>query len=302
MTKRQKRKLFTTLCALIIVGFASVFNFIFDESAAMPDEKTEPAIKIDGDDLEVYYLNVGQADSIFIKDQDKNMLIDAGNNEDGQNIVNYLKEMGISKIDYVIGTHAHEDHIGGMDDIIRNFEIGNFYMPDAVTTTKTFEDVLDSLEEKSLEINIPKEDEEITLTNSKINFLYSGTNTSDLNNTSIVLKLTYGNKKFLFMGDATDSTEKKILNKDLKSDVLKIGHHGSQYSSTEEFLDKVNPTYAIISVGTPNSYEHPKEITLTKLKERNIKIYRTDQDGTILITTDGNDIKIETKDIDLDGK
>ncbi len=301
MTKSQKRKLFTTLCALIIIGIAYVFNYV-DKSSAMPDTNTEPVIKIDGEELQVYYLNVGQADSIFIKDQNKSMLIDAGNNEDGQNIVDYLKELGISKIDYVIGTHAHEDHIGGMDDIIRNFEIERFYMPDAVTTTKTFEEVLDSLEEKSIEISIPKEDEELTLTNAKIKFLYSGTNTSDLNNTSIVLKLTYGNNKFLFMGDATDSTEKKILNKDLKSDVLKVGHHGSQYSSTEEFLDKVNPTYAIISVGTPNSYDHPKEITLTKLKERNIKLYRTDQDGTIIATSDGNNIKFTTNNIDLDGR
>lgn len=302
MSKREKRKLFTTLIVLIFIGISTVFGFNLEETKGAPtEEKVKEAVSIDGDDLKVYFLDVGQADSILVIDQDKTMLIDAGNNEDGEKLVKYFESLGITKLDVVVGTHPHEDHIGGMDDIINNFDIGTYYMPDAITTTKTFESVLDALSNKNLEFSVPEEDKVITLNNATVKFIYSGINTSDLNNTSIVLKLTYGNKKFLMMGDATDQTEKKILNKDLESDVLKVGHHGSQYSTTDTFLDKVNPYFAVISVGNPNSYNHPRKETLDKLEKRNIKIYRTDTEGTILATTDGNEIKFEILETDLDG-
>ena len=300
MSKREVRKLVTGLITLlvIIIGALTVPNL--EKSKSKQETKEEPVINIEGEDLQIYFF-VGQADSILIRDKDKNMLVDAGNNEDGELLVNYFKSLGIEKFDYVIGTHPHEDHIGGMDDIINNFEIGAYYMPDAITTTATFESVLDALQNKNLTFDVPEENEVISLTDATIKFLYSGQNTSDLNNTSIVFKLTYGNKKILFTGDATSSTEKKLLDKDLKSDVLKIGHHGSQYSSTEAFLDAVNPNYAIISVGKNNTYKHPRQETLDKLNERNIKTYRTDEDGTIILSTDGNEIKFKTEKTNLNG-
>ena len=229
------------------------------------------------------------------------MLIDAGNNEDGEKLVNYFNSIGIKKFDYVVGTHAHEDHIGGMDDIINNFDIGTFYMPDTITTTKTFEDVLDALENKQIAFNTPETDKTFDFSNTKITTLYTGTNTSDLNNTSIVLRLDYGSNCFVFTGDATSTTENKIVDKNLNCEVLKVGHHGSSYSSSTTFLDKVSPKYAIISVGRDNIYRHPSDITLSKLNDRNIKVYRTDIDGTILMTSDGYNLKINKIKTDTNG-
>ena len=237
----------------------------------------------------------------MIKENDKYALIDAGNNNDGNLLVDYFKKSGITDFEYVFGTHPHEDHIGGMDDIIDNFNIDNFYMPNAITTTKTFEDVLDALDEKNVELNTPTIGEKFNLGNAIFEVMYVGEDDNDLNNTSIVLKLTYGNNKYLFMGDATDSVEKDIINDDIEADVIKIGHHGSKYSSTAEFIKKVNPEYAIISVGQNNSYDHPSTSTIDLLESNNIQIYRTDVDGTIISSSDGNTITFRTEQTNTDG-
>ncbi len=249
--------------------------------------------------LEIYYFNVGQADSILLNNDDYTMLIDAGNNSDGDNINKFISELGIKDIDVIVGTHPHEDHIGGLDDIISNFDIGEIYLPDVTTTSKTFESLLDVIEEKNYEITIPKIDEEFNLKDMKFKVIYTGNSEDDLNNSSIVLKMEYGNTSYLFMGDAESKVEKLILDKDIKVDVLKVGHHGSNYSTSDIFLKKVNPRYAIISVGKDNKYKHPAEETLEKLK--NIETYRTDIDGTIKLVSDGNNISIEKLDVSLDG-
>ena len=256
---------------------------------------------IENGNLQVYFIDVGQADAIMIKENDKYALIDAGNNNDGNLLVDYFKKSGITDFEYVFGTHPHEDHIGGMDDIIDNFNIDNFYMPNAITTTKTFEDVLDALDEKNVELNTPTIGEKFNLGNAIFEVMYVGEDDNDLNNTSIVLKLTYGNNKYLFMGDATDSVEKDIINDDIEADVIKIGHHGSKYSSTAEFIKKVNPEYAIISVGQNNSYDHPSTSTIDLLESNNIQIYRTDVDGTIISSSDGNTITFRTEQTNTDG-
>lgn len=294
----------------IIVGIAIIFYIIFNSDIVNEINKTmasvanvsdtEEKVEVDGD-ITVSFIDVGQADSILIRTNGHNMLIDAGNNSDGEKLVSYFNNLGITNFDYVIGTHAHEDHIGGMDDIIENFDIDTFYMPDATTTTKTFEDVLDAIISKNMSINIPKIDDEFYLDSAKIKIIYAGDKTNDLNDSSIVLKLTYGNNSFLFTGDATSNVEKVILSKDIKADVLKVGHHGSQYSSTNEFLNVVNPKYGVISAGKNNNYGHPTKETLDKLINNNIKIYRTDQDGTIIFTSDGSDISVKTMVTDTNG-
>lgn len=251
--------------------------------------------------LEVYFLDVGQADSILIKLEDEYMLIDAGNNEDGVKLVNYFNELGIKEFKYVFGTHPHEDHIGGMDDIINNFKIDNYYMPDKITTTKTFEDVLDALINNNLQYTILEKGDEFNLSSANFKVIYAGDETNDINDSSIVLKLTYGNNSFLLTGDATSNVEKTLLNYNIKSDVLKVAHHGSNYSSTDEFLDVVSPKYAVISVGKNNSYNHPSNSTLKKLNDRNIKLYRTDLDGTIKFISDGENITITTISTDVNG-
>ena len=307
MKKRRKRRkrlyeliIFVIVLLVIFLQEYGYINLDTLNDINLKQEETLPVLETNGN-LKVFFIDVGQADSILISNSNENMLIDAGNNEDGPKLVNYLKSLGINNFKYVVATHAHEDHIGGMDDIINNFSIENFYMPDAVTTTKTFEDVLDSLEARQLAFQTPKIEDYFYLGSARLEVLYIGNSEDDLNDTSIVLKMTYGSNSFLFMGDATSKIEERIISKDIKSDVLKVAHHGSQYSSTKAFLKKVAPKYAVIEVGKNNTYKHPKKITLTKLQELNTKIYRTDEDGTIIATTDGQNITFETQITDTNG-
>jgi len=251
--------------------------------------------------LVVSFLDVGEADSIFINCDDNNMIIDGGNNADGDLIVNYLKDMGVSKIKYVVGTHPHEDHIGGLDEIIYNFDIGKIFIPDVITTTRTFEDLLDAIGNKDMTYTVPKIGSKYNLGKCKIKVLYTGTDNEDLNMSSIVIRLDYYNTSFLFMGDAPKAIENKIMKKDIDVDVLKVGHHGSNTSSGYEFLNKVNPKYAVISVGKNNSYNLPGKYTLNNLKKLGIGTYRTDELGTIIITSDGNKLNINSKKTNTNG-
>ena len=305
--KNKKINLFNVLVfifVLIYVIFGTdVIKDIKNNVASVSNvTNNSESVKLqDNVNLEVYFLDVGQADSILIKLEDEYMLIDAGNNEDGVKLVNYFNELGIKEFKYVFGTHPHEDHIGGMDDIINNFKIDNYYMPDKITTTKTFEDVLDALINNNLQYTILEKGDEFNLSSANFKVIYAGDETNDINDSSIVLKLTYGNNSFLLTGDATSNVEKTLLNDNIKSDVLKVAHHGSNYSSTDEFLDVVSPKYAVISVGKNNSYNHPSNSTLKKLNDRNIKLYRTDLDGTIKFTSDGENITITTISTDING-
>ena len=296
MTKKQKKQLIEAILVIIITIISIYFNNEKEvQSPTTQNRKTEQVINTsDADNLKVHFIDVGQADSILIEQNNEYMLIDAGNNEDGQLLVNYFNNLGITSFKYVFGTHAHEDHIGGLDDIIENFTIENFYMPEVITTTKTFEDVLDALEAKQVAFQTPKISDELTLKDSKIKVLSILNDDEDLNDTSIVLRLKYGTTSFLFTGDASSTIEKNILNKEIQSDVLKLGHHGSRYSTSKEFLKKVSPTYAIISVGKNNSYNHPHSEVFKRLNEQNVKIYRTDEQGTIIAESNGTIINFTT--------
>jgi competence protein ComEC len=243
--------------------------------------------------LLVHYIDVGQADSILIQVNNKNMLIDAGNRGDADAIVSYLQKQGVKKLDYVIATHPHEDHIGSMSDVIKKFPITEFYAPKKTSTTKTFENMINALNGKK--IITSKAGVELNLgENIKAEFLAPNNDKyEEVNNFSAVLKLTYGDNKFLFMGDAENLSEGEILasSVDVSADVIKVGHHGSSTSSSKEFLDKVSPKIAIISVGKGNDYGHPHKETLEEFKKRGYTVYRTDIDGTIILQSDGKNIK-----------
>lgn len=252
---------------------------------------------IEGKNVVIRYLDVGQADSILIQSDGKNMLIDAGTNDMGKTVVEDLKEYNVQRIDYLIGTHPHEDHIGGMDDVINNFEIDSIYMPKVQNNTKTFEDVLDAISNNGLKITSPEVGYKFMLGNAICEIMSCGTGSSeeinDLNLSSIVIRMTYGEQSFLFMGDAEEENEK--MRSWPQTNVLKVGHHGSNSSTSQEFLNQVKPQIAIIPVGKENKYGHPKQTTVDKLNNMQVEMYRTDEKGTITITCDGKNNIIETE-------
>jgi competence protein ComEC len=247
--------------------------------------------------LKVTYIDVGQADSILVTTPDgKNMLIDAG--EDGNHsgtVVNYLSSQGITKLDAAVATHPHSDHINAMDNVLKAVSVDSFYMPNATHTTKDFENMVNALESVP-EVNETKAGMSFTLGEyvscevlAPIDDSYS-----NLNDYSVVIRLTYGNSHFLFTGDSEKEVEKEILDAgyDVSADVLKCGHHGSSTSSSSDYLDAISPKYAVISCGKDNDYGHPHKETIEALSKRNINILRTDEMGTIVITSDGNTISV----------
>jgi len=251
-------------------------------------------------ELQVHFIDVGQgASQLIIGSSGKTILIDAGNNNQEEEIVAYLRKNGIQKIDILVGTHPDADHIGGLDAVIDNFEIGKIYMPKVQSNTKTFEDVLLAIQRKGLKVSTAKAG--VTLDwepDAKVQMIAPVRDYEDDNDMSAVLKLTFGEISFLFTGDAESKSEHDMINSkaDLKSDVLLVAHHGSKSSTTEAFLDVVKPSFGVIQVGK-NNYGHPAPEILERLNKRGVKVYRNDLHGDIVFITDGKNIKVShTKD------
>ena len=244
--------------------------------------------------LIVNYIDVGQGDSELIECNGKFMLVDAGEREQGSVVVNYLKSRGVEKLDYVVGTHPHEDHIGGLDDVINSdIQIEKVLMPKMQTNTKTFEDVLDAIQNKGLKITAPKKGDTYTLGDASLEVMTDSIeNKKNLNLSSTTLLMKYGNNSFLFMGDAEKENEQTRQWPNV--DVLKVGHHGSKTSSSQEFLNQTKPKISIIMAGAGNSYGLPKQEILDRLNNIGSKIYRTDESGTIIIKSDGCNLSIES--------
>lgn len=266
-------------------------NLNIEENIQPGEKKGEKNTQSTSEIMKVHYIDVGQADSILIENNKEFTLIDAGNNDDGNEVVEYLKKQGVKKIDNLVLTHPHEDHIGGTDTVIKAFDIGKVHMPKVTANTKTFKDVVAAMQEKGIKATVPVVESTFQIGNATATIL--GPNKSeykDLNNYSIVLRVVYGNTSFVFMGDAENESEKEILSKGftVKADVLKLGHHGSSSSTSAEFLSKVSPKYAIISVGKNNDYGHPHKEIVDRLK--GITTYRTDLNGTIVAVSNGEEI------------
>lgn len=244
--------------------------------------------------LIVHYIDVEQGDSIFIElPNSKTMLIDAGEKEYGNTVIDYVKKAGYNKIDYIVATHPHSDHIGGMEAVIKAFDFDKFYMPDYAHTSSTYKNMLTALSIKNKKatkaiagISIYNSDDLSIKIVAPVKDSYSS-----INDYSVVIRIQYKEKSFLFAGDIEETAEKDIT-ENISADVLKVAHHGSSSSSGDDFLSKVNPLYAVISVGKDNDYGHPHKEILQKLKQREIQILRTDEKGTIVISSDGDNIKI----------
>lgn len=251
----------------------------------------------------VNYIDVGESDCVLIQSDGKYMLIDAGNNGDGDNIVDYLENKKIKKLDYVICTHPHADHVGGMDDVIKTFDIGKVIAPAISNTTETYEDLLKAIKNKGLKITKPVVGTKYAI--GKAKFTIIAPNSYDygdnLNNYSIGIKLTNGKNSFIFIGDNETEAIGDILKDkvDLKADVYMCGHHGSDTSTTADLLKAVSPKYAVISVGK-NSYGHPGTNTLSLLANNNITTYRTDENDTIVATSTGTKITFNATATKLD--
>lgn len=255
--------------------------------------------KVDYTSLEVSIVDVGQGDAIFIKTPNgKTILVDTGSKDEKSKILNFINSKDIKSIDMLVGTHPHEDHIGNMATIINDYSVGEVYMPKVAHTTKTFKNTVKAIKEKGLTIKMPNLSEKLKFDDVTIEFVAPNSKSyKDLNNYSIVMKVTYGKNSFLLTGDAEKESESEMLSKnyDLKADVLKLGHHGSSTSSTKKFLQAVNPKFSIASCSKDNEYGHPHEEIINSLKKMNIKLFKTYESGTVTFTSDGKNITVNTE-------
>ena len=253
---------------------------------------TEPTVAPENSTFEIHFIDVGQADAALVLCDGKAMLIDGGNAEDSSLLYTYLKNHNISHLDYVIGTHAHEDHIGGLAGALNYASVGTAYCPATSYDTKAFGNFVKALDKHGVSITVPSTGDSFTLGSAACTILAVNTDSSDPNNTSIVLRIVYGDTSFLFTGDAERVVEQAILNRgaNINSTVLKVGHHGSESSTSYVWLREIMPQYAVISVGKDNSYGHPTEEVLSRLRDAEVKTFRTDLQGDIICVSDGKSV------------
>ena len=281
-----------------LMFWQDVFNYISPtkEVVAYSEEGRELA----EEKMSVHIIDVGKADSIYINSGDKNILVDAGDIDTSNKVLEYLKKRDVKKLDLVVVSHPHKDHIGGMRDIINEIQIERFMMPevpdDIIPTGKTYESMLLALDKNNIKVDKPICGDSFKIGDMELNILSPSKQYDKLNNNSIVIKLKYGNKSFLLTGDAEKEAENDIIRSgyDLKADVLKVGHHGSKTSSTQNFLNAVSPKYAAISVGE-NNKNLPRYSVVSRIEQSNIKIFRTDINGDIVFITDGNNIDVKVE-------
>ncbi len=311
MNDNTKKALMRLLAILIVFIISYAYNRFFMKENLNNSNKVNlkdninnskfADVDLNNEDFNILFMYVGQADSTLIKYKNKTMLIDAGNNEDGKNIVKFLKDKGISKLDYIVGTHYDEDHIGGLDDIIENFDIGKFYLSNGGELGPNYYNLEKAAKKKNLAITIPKVGDKIDFGDVDMEVMaaskFDGKND---NNASIVIQTKYGSRKYLFMGDLEKQEEAK--RKWNEVDVLKAGHHGSNTSSTQEFLNQVKPKYVFVSAGKNNKYRLPNVKAMERIEKTGAKIFRTDvNESSFWLTSNGNDIDIKEVSINLDG-
>lgn len=294
-TKKQKREIIKQLLIPIFLIVAALLYQPVKDFLQLSNERMETTVE--GGELKVTYLDVGQGDATLISKDGFHMLIDAGKNEMGEKVVEYLKREKIKKLDVLVGTHPDSDHIGGIDDVLENFQVDTIYFPDSRKMTKTYRQVEDVLKETNKKRTMPKIGKNYSYGNVVIRFLGPLKEYKDANNDSLVVQLAYGKNRFLFMGDAEEEAEKDLVKQgyDLECDVLKIGHHGSYTATSQMFLQEADPTYGVISCGANNSYGHPHAEVVSRLEDQDVQLYYTDSMGTITAVSDGEHVRMQTE-------
>ena len=287
--KKLANKL-TTIIAVIVLVIASLLGI--DITQFFPQEQVQD---VEGA-LVVHMIDVGQADCFLLVQDGKTALVDCGTRSTGEDAVEYIKGLGITKLDYVVGTHPHDDHMGGMYDVITSFDIGTVIIPDsrdAEITANWYIKLMTELNTGDYKIDYAEKGEAFQLEDAIMKVIAAETDVGgNTNNYSIVLKVSFGQMDMIMTGDAETEVEEIILQSgaNIDAEILKMGHHGSDTSSSEEFLDAVSPEYALISSKVGNKYEHPIKSTMEKLEERNIEVYRTDENGTVVMSITTNSV------------
>lgn len=261
------------------------------------EEPVQFAQPVNGEGLTVHFIDVGQADCALLECDGQTMLIDGGNADDSSLVVSYLETQGISGLDYVVCTHAHEDHVGGLSGPLNTCTVGQVFAPVTEYDSKVFSNFVKYTEKQGLEVTVPEADDTWTLGEAQVSVLGPREEYTDTNNTSIVLRVDYGETSFLFTGDMESTAEKDLVEAgcDLDATVLKVGHHGSSTSSSYVFLREVMPQYAVISCGKDNSYGHPHDEVMSRLYDAQVTVYRTDEQGTVVAFSDGESVSFETE-------
>ena len=315
--KIQRRVVKGVIIPLIILLFAYVFisaadHFdlnigvdvdlggygIFDLIGADGDEEETTSIPkapivTEGDEVAFHFIDVGQGDAILITTAEGNILIDTSEKSEREALVNYLAEQNITSLKYLILTHTDADHIGSADYVVENYDVDTVMMTDYTATTKTYERLLTAIENKSTNVIIPELRYVFTLGSLQMTVIAPTEKFDDPNEMSLVIKAVHGETSLMFTGDAEVESEEGILENwsaaELKVDILKVGHHGSDSSTTQAFLDALDPDAAVISCGEGNSYGHPHAEVVDRLTAKGVTIYRTDKDGTVVIVSDGKE-------------
>ncbi len=297
---KKHKKLAYSLLAVALVAVVVIELLVGWDSVMVWSGLQPSPVTVEGE-MEVHFIDVGNADSILIRQGDKNLLIDAGERGDVDDILKYFKLHGIQHLDLVIATHPHADHIGGIDEVIRNIPITKFvmsFMPEEATpTSSVYRDMLMALDEKSVEVEEAVPGTVYELGEARVQLLAPLEETDETNDMSVVSRVTFGQHAFLFTGDAGKAVEKQLLGTDydLRADVLKVSHHGSTTGNSAKFLEAVDPTYAVITCGAENAYGHPHKEIVKRLEKQGVPYYRSDVFGDIVITSDGEKLTIQTE-------
>ena len=298
--RRITRYVGRLLNAVFVLLAIAVVAYVVNKPEVVSDvlkyfEDTSSSTVSSSGNLKVHYIDVGESDSVLIEENGHFMLIDAGDVDDIGTVLDYLKKQKISQLDYLVLTHPHADHIGSAASVIEKYQVNRIIMPDKSHTTNVYKKTIKAISKKKIPVTRPKVGETFSIGEAVIEILAPNHyNYGDnINNYSIALKIINGKNKFLFIGDCEKEAIADILvnGMNLEADVYMCGHHGSGTSTTKTLLEKVNPQYAVISVGK-NSYGHPNKSVINMLKSRKIKIYRTDKKGTIVFFSDGNEITV----------